>query len=136
MLVPLSPQAASSVLRAGVCAGLSAHSAAVCLPWSQAVPEEVQVGCQVEFLCRKSCQALPREQLEFPIPGDVQGMTRHDIRCSGLVDKMVIGHRLGSKISEVCSNPNILWWQVLWDDQDQSASSIRDAEKYHKREKK
>lgn len=66
MLVPLPRQAASSILRAPVCEGVSAHAAAACLPWSQIVLEEVQVGCRVEFLRRKSCQALPREQLESP----------------------------------------------------------------------
>lgn len=49
-----------------MCEGVSAHAAAACLRWSQAVPEEVQVGCQVEFLHTESCQALPREQLESP----------------------------------------------------------------------
>lgn len=49
-----------------MCEGASAHAAAACLPWSPAVPKEVWVGCQVAFLHRKSCQALPREQLESP----------------------------------------------------------------------
>lgn len=55
---------------------------------------------------QKELSGISQGAAGVPICGDVQGMTRHDIQCSGLVDKMVMGHRLGSKISEVFSNPN------------------------------
>lgn len=45
---------------------------------------------------------------------------------SGLVNKVVIS---------VKATQMIPWWLVLWGDWDQSILSIRDSERYHKREK-
>lgn len=48
-------------------------------------------------------QGLPREVV--PIPRGVQGTPGRGTQCSGLVDKVGIGHRLDSTISDVSSNP-------------------------------
>ena len=55
--------------------------------WPQAVPGEVQVGHQKEFLHGKSGQALEGAVQGgggISIPGGVQGMTGHGTQCHGL----------------------------------------------------
>lgn len=87
---------------------------------------------------QKKLSGIVQGAVGVPVPRNVRGMTGHDAPCSALVDKVVIGHHLGwaQRSQRLFPTQMILWWQVLWGDWDQSTASIRDAEKYHKREKK
>lgn len=50
----------------------------------------------------------------IPIPGGVQGITECGTQCSGLGDKVDIGHRLDPIFSEIFSNPRILgFWDFM-----------------------